>query len=82
MLISSQKPGSQDFWPIAISVLNKGKSTISPLFNGQEVLFSTCDKTKFFAKNSSKNSNLDDSGISLPVFSSRINLKLRIVKEY
>ena len=29
-----------------------------------------------FAENISKNSNLDVSGISLPVFSSRINLKL------
>ena len=34
------------------------------------------DKAKLFAKNFSKNSNLDDSGISLPVFPSRINLKL------
>ena len=33
-------------------------------------------KTKLFAKNFSKNSNLDDSGISLPVFPSRTNLKL------
>ena len=31
---------------------------------------------KLFAKNCSKNSNLDDSGISLPVFPSRTNLKL------
>ena len=34
------------------------------------------DKAKLFAKNFSKNSNLDDSGISLPVFPSRTNLKL------
>ena len=34
------------------------------------------DKAKLFAKNFSKNSNLDDSGISLPVFHSRTNLKL------
>ena len=31
---------------------------------------------KLFAKNFSKSSYLDDSGISLPVFSSRTNLKL------
>ena len=31
-----------------------------------------------FAKNYSKNSNLDDSGIALPVFPSRTNLKLHI----
>ena len=43
-----------DFWQIANSTLNKGKSGILPLFN----------------------SNLDDSGITLPVFPSRTNLKL------
>ena len=37
---------------------------------------SASDKAKFFVKNLSKNSNLDDSGISLPVFPSRTNLKL------
>ena len=40
------------------------------------MLPSASDKAKLFAKNFSKNSNLDDSGISLPVFSSRTNLKL------
>ena len=52
------------------------KSAIPPLFNGSEVLSSASDKAKLFAKNFSKNSNLDDSGISLPVFPSRTNLKL------
>ena len=33
-------------------------------------------KAKLFAANFSKNSNLDDSGISLPVSHSRTNLKL------
>ena len=32
--ITSQKLGSQDFWQIANTVLNKGKSAIPPLFNG------------------------------------------------
>ena len=40
------------------------------------MLSSASDKAKLFAKNVSKNSNLDDSGISLPVFLSRTNLKL------
>ena len=71
-----RKLGSRDFWRIANSVLNKGKSAIPPLFNGPEVLSSASDKAKLFAKNFSKNSNLDDSGISLPVFPSRTNLKL------
>ena len=34
-------------------------------------------KQNLFAENISKTSNLDNSGISLPVFSSRTNLKLR-----
>ena len=74
--IASQKLGSRDFWRIANSVLNKGKSAIPLPFNGSEVLSSASDKAKLFAKIFSKNSNLDDSGISLPVFSSRTNLKL------
>ena len=40
------------------------------------MLFSVSDKSRLFVKNFSKNSNFDDSGISLPVFSSRTNLKL------
>ena len=56
--ITSQKLGSRDFWQIANSVLKKGKSAITPLFNGPEVLSSASDKAKLFAKNLSKNSNL------------------------
>ena len=74
--ITSQKLGSFDFWRIANSVLNKGKSAIPPPFNGPEVLSSACDKAKLFPQNFSMNSNLDDSGIFLPVFPSRTNLKL------
>ena len=70
--ITFQKLGSRDFWQIVISVLNKVKSAIPPLFNGSEVLSSASDKAKLFAKNS----NLDYSGISLPNFPSRTNLKL------
>ena len=62
--ITSQKLGSCDFWRIANSVLNKGKSAIPPLFNGPEVLSSASDKAKLFAENFSLNSNLDDSGVS------------------
>ena len=40
------------------------------------MLSSASDKAKVFAENVSKNSKLDDSGISLPVFPSRTNLKL------
>ena len=37
---------------------------------------SASDKKKSFTKNFPRNSNLDDSGISLPAFPSRTNLKL------
>ena len=40
------------------------------------MLSSASDNAKLFAENFSKNSNVDDSDISLPVFSSRTNLKL------
>ena len=49
---------------------------ITPLFSCLKVLSSASDKAKLFAENFSKNSNLDESGISLPVFCSRVNLKL------
>ena len=74
--ITSQKLGSRDFWRIANSVLNKDKSAIPPLFKGPEELSSASDKAKIFAENFSLNSNLDDSGVFLPVFPSRTNLKL------
>ena len=54
----------------------KGKSAIPPLINCQDLLSSVSDKAKLFAENFSKNSDLDGSGISLHVFSSRTNLKL------
>ena len=41
--ITPQKLGSQDFWRIANTVLNKGKSAMPPLFNGPEVLSSASD---------------------------------------
>ena len=60
------------------SVLNKSKTAISPLFNEPVVLSSVSDKARLSAKKCSKNSNLDHSGISLPIFPSRTNLKLYI----
>ena len=62
---------------IASSVLNKGKSAIDPLFNGLELLSSASDKAKLFAKNFTKNSNLDDSGVSVAAFPSRTRLKMK-----
>ena len=64
------------FGELLISVLNKGKSALPLLFNGPEKLSSVSDKVKLFAENFSKNSNLDDSSISLSVFPSGTDLKL------
>ena len=45
--INSEKLGSRDFWQIANSALNKGKSAIPPLFSRPGVLSSAFDKAKF-----------------------------------
>ena len=76
MLLKQRSPSLPRKLRIANSVLNKGKFTIPPLFNGPEVLSSASDKAKLFAKNFSKTFNLDDSGISLRFVPSRTNLKL------
>ena len=74
MLLKQESPSleSRGFWQIDNNVLRKGKSAIPSLFNGLEALSSASDKAKLFAKNFSKNSNLQ----SLPLFPSRTNLKL------
>ena len=73
--ITSQKLQYCDFWLIANSALNKSKSAL--LYStALDVLSSASDKAKSLAKNFSKNFNLDDSGISSPVFLSRTSLKL------
>ena len=77
MPFTSRKRGSCKCWRIAKSILNKGKSAIPPLFNGPEALFSAfsaLDKAKMFPEIFPKNSNLDNSVISLPAFTSRTNL--------
>ena len=62
--------------PRNLALRTSGKSAIPPLFNEREKLSSASDKAKSFAKKFSKNSNLNDSGITLPAFPSRTNLKL------
>ena len=64
--ITSPKLGSRNFWRIANSVLNKSKLLYLLYFSAIQSL----------AEKFSMNCNLDDSAISLPVFSSRSNLKL------
>ena len=66
-----QKVDSRGFLRIANSVLKKG--------NLLYLLYSTaqrCCLQHLIKQNFSKNSNLNDSGISLPIFHSRTNLKL------
>ena len=48
--IVSQKLGSRNFWQIANSVLNNGKSAKNPLFNNPNMLSSASDKAKLFAE--------------------------------
>ena len=52
------------------------KLAIALLFNGLVVLSSASVKANLFPKNFSKNYNIGDLGISLPVFLSRTNWKL------
>ena len=71
MSITSQILGSRGFWETS-----KVKSAIAPLFSDLEVLSFSSDIAKLFSENLFKNSNLDESGVSVPIFSSRTNLKL------
>ena len=64
------------FGKLLIVFSTKTNLLYPPLLNEPEVLSYASDKAKLFAKNFSKNSNLDDSGISLPACPSRTNLKL------
>ena len=57
----------ETFGEFLIDVLNRSKYAITPLFNDPEVLSSAFDKAELYTKNFSENSNLDDSGMSLPV---------------
>ena len=63
--------------PRNLALATFGKSGILPLFHGFVVLSSSSDQAQLFAKNLSENSNLDDSGIFFPAFSSRINVELQ-----
>ena len=73
--IASQKLGSQDFWRIADSVFRKG-NLLYLLYSTPRRCCLLNLKNQLLVENFSKNSNLDDSGISLTVFPSRTNLKL------
>ena len=78
--IASQQIGTRDFWRITNSILNRGKSTIPPLFNGPEVLTSSKDKANLFANRFASNSTLDDSQHTLPDFSSRTDQEISTMR--
>ena len=65
-----------NFGEMLIVFLFQDKSAIPLLFNASEVLPSASNKAKLFHENVSKNSDLDGTGISLPAFPFRTNLKL------
>ena len=77
--VTKAKLGSWYFWQIPNGVLHKGKSAMPPLFNSLEVLSSASDEAKLFPKKLPRNSNFDDSSVSLPVFPSRTNPKLHSI---
>ena len=77
--IATQRIGTRDFWRISNSILNRGKSSIPPLFNGPEVLTSSSDKANLFADLFSKNSTLDDSGHVPPDFADKTSNSLESV---
>ena len=74
--IISQKLGSRDFWQIANSVLNKGKSAVPPLFSGPGCCLLHLIKQNFLLKTFLRTLILVTQYESLPVFPSRTNLKL------
>ena len=57
------KPCKRVLEAAKLAYTNKTKE---PKFGSQKVLSSASDKERLFAENFSKNSNLNDSGISLP----------------
>ena len=77
--IPSQKLGPQEFWGIANSALNKGKSAISPLFNDLELLFAASDKAKLFPKIFFLRTLILMTWASLNCFLSRTYLKLHTI---
>ena len=68
--VTSQKLGSWDFRQTANNgVFSKEKTAKSSLFNDMNFLSSASNKAKLLVKSFSKNFNLDESGISLSIFS-------------
>ena len=78
--IPSRKLYSQYFWQIANSVFNKNKFAIVPQFKESVVFSSVSGKPKLFLEKIFMNSVIDDGGIYLPVFPSRTNIPVVVLK--
>ena len=78
--IPSRKLYSQYFWQIANSVFNKNKFAIVPQFKESVVFSSVSGKPKLFLEKFFMNSVIDDGGIYLPVFPSRTNIPVVVLK--
>ena len=74
--IDNENLGTREFWRITNRVMNRGKSSIPTIINGPEILSSSLDKARLFAKMFSSNSNLDDSGHPLPDCPIRTNITI------
>ena len=76
--LTSREQGSCNFWLIANSTFNKGEYAIHPLCSGPENCLLHLMKQIYLMKPFLRFLVSDDLGISLPVVSSRINLKHNI----
>ena len=78
--IEAQNLGTREFWRITNSVMNRGKSSIPTIVNGPEIISSSLDKARLFAKMFSSNSILNDDGHPLPDFPHRTDINLSNLK--
>ena len=71
-LVSSQRLGSKDFWKICSRVLNKSKSSSTPLVNVDgSVSVSSESKAQRLCDQFASNSTINDAGAQLPIFPPR-----------
>lgn len=67
----NKRPSYCEFWKFTNPIVNRGKTSVSPIINGPEVITSSSDKAKLFVMNFASNIPLDGKRISptkLPTF--------------
>ena len=78
-LVSSQRLGTKDFWKICNRVLNKSKSSSTPLVNADgSVSASSYSKAQRLCDQFASNSTISDAGVELPTFPSRTQHSLSL----